>query len=186
MLTVDPSTGNALLPEPAMALRHTTGDAGALLGLWLVRRAFWALLWLGLIAIVLTGTFDDLQATTVTTELEFGSLALVPRMLLVLAATTRLSSGWLAILLAYPLARRVQRHAEGERPRHWWRASVWSDRWTLARALRDWRWTSPVLTLARQRVGRAGRPILVTGVVLRAAGILLFPTMFALLVTRLG
>jgi len=185
---VDANTEPDQLPEPTMVLRHTTGDAGALLALWLVRRSLWTLLWLGIIAVVLTGTLDDLdglEAGTITSASDGGPLALAPQLLLVLAPATRLGSGWLAILLAYPLARRVQQHAEGNRPRHWWRASVWSDRWALARALRDWRWTSPVLALARQRVGRAGRPILVAGVVLRATGILLFPIMFAVLVTRL-
>lgn len=176
-------------PDPAMMLRDTRADAAVLLGLWLVRRSFWTLLWLSGIAIVLAGAFDDLaglEARSVDSGTGRASLISFPEGLLAIAPVTRIGSGWAAMLLAYPLARRFQQHADTARPRprHRWQPSVWSDRLALCRALRDWRWTTPVLGLARQRVGGAG--VQVAAIVLRITGILLFPVMFALLVSRLA
>lgn len=168
-------------------LRGTRADAAMLLGLWLVRRSFWTLLWLSGIALVLTGAFDDLAGLEAQSSGSGRtSLLSFPEAVLAIAPATRIGSGWAAILLAYPLARRFQQHADTmqARPRPRWRPSVWSDRLALCRALRDWRWTTPVLGLARQRVG--GAAVRIAAIVLRITGILLFPVMFALLVSRLA
>jgi len=106
--------------------------------------------------------------------------------LLILAPATRLGSGWLALLTAFPLARRFQRHADRETPRTGRHPAAWSDRWYLVRALRDWRWTSSVRRLARQRLGRAGPPIMVLDITLMVTGIVLFPVVVAVVASRLA
>jgi hypothetical protein len=60
---------------------------------------------------------------------------------------------------------------------------VWADRRRLAAALRDWRWTSSVRRLARERIGRAGRFVLVVDILLVVAGVALFPVALAFFVT---
>lgn len=175
-------------PEPATVLGAGRTDAALLLALWVVRRSFWTLLWGGLIVLALSGTLDaaeDLETPTISSAADAREVVRSPQALLVLAPAMRLGSGWLALLAAFPLARRFQRHADRETRRTGRHPAVWSDRWYLVRALRDWRWTSSVRRLARQRLGRAGPPILVLDLTLMVTGIVLFPVAIAVVAPRL-
>jgi hypothetical protein len=181
--TVDPST-----PEPATVLRAGSVDAAVLLALWLLRRSVWTLLWTAVIALVLAGGLDaaeDLETPTITSAADVRAVARSPEALLVLAPAARLASGWLALVAAYPLARRFQRHADRDTRRTGRHPVVWSDRWYLVRSLRNWRWTSAVRRLARQRLGRAGPPILVLDLTLLVTGIVLAPVAVVVLVRAL-
>jgi hypothetical protein len=175
-------------PEPATVLGVGRTDAALLLALWVVRRSFWTLLWGALIVLALSGTLDaaeDLETPTISSAADAREVVRSPQALLVLAPAMRLGSGWLALLAAFPLARRFQRHADRETRRTGRHPAVWSDRWYLVRALRDWRWTSSVRRLARQRLGRAGPPILVLDITLMVTGIVLFPVAAVVVAPRL-
>jgi hypothetical protein len=186
---VEPTADGEGLPEPATVLVAGSVDAALLLALWLARRSFWTLLWVGTIVLVLFGGVDaaeDLETPTITSAADAREVVRSPQALLVIAPAVRLGSGWLALLAAYPLARRLQRHADRGMRRTGRHPVVWSDRWYLVRALRDWRWTSSVRRLARHRLGRAGPPILVLDITLLLTGIVLAPVAVAVLVARLA
>jgi hypothetical protein len=186
---VEPTADGQALPEPATVLGARKADAALLLVLWLARRSFFTLLWAGIIILVFSGGIDaleDLETPTVTSAADAGEVVRSPQALLIVAPAVRLGSGWLALLAAYPLARRVQRHADRDTRRTGRHPAVWSDRWYLVRALRDWRWTSSVRRLARQRLGRAGPPILVLDITLMITGIVLAPVAVAVLASRLA
>lgn len=176
-------------PEAATVLGPGTRDAAVLSLLWLVRRSFWTLLWVGAIALVLSGSIDDatdLETPTIASAADAREVLSSPQVLLILAPAARLGAAWLGLLATYPLARRLQRHADrttGRTARH---PAVWSDRWYLMRALREWRWTSSVRRLARGRLGRAGPPLLVLDITLLVTGIVLFPVLLVLLARSLA
>jgi hypothetical protein len=186
---VEPTTHPQGIPEPATVLGTGSVDAAVLSVLWLIRRSVWTLLWAGVIVFVLSGDLggaDDLETPTITSAADAREVVGSPRVLLLLAPVARLGSGWVALLAAYPLARRFQRHADREARRTGRHPVVWSDRWYLVRALRDWRWTSSVRRLARQRLGRAGPPILVLDIALLVTGIVLLPVALTVLVRSLA
>lgn len=186
---MEPASDGQGLPEPATVLSSGTFDAAVLSALWLLRRSFWTLVWAGTIILVLSGNFDDpedMEAPSIASAADAAEVARSPQVVLLLAPAARLGSGWLALLAAYPLARRIQRHADrgtGRTRRH---PAVWSDRWYLVRALREWRWTSPVRRLARQRVGRAGTLVLVLDITLLVTGIVLVPVALVVVVRALA
>lgn len=184
-VTTDPQR----LPEPANVLGPRTRDAAVLSVLWLVRRSFWTLFWVGVVALVVSGNLEapeDLETPTITSPADAREVIGSPQLLLILAPAARFGSGWLALLAAYPLARRFQQHADRSTPRTVRHPAVWSDRWYLVRALRDWRWTSSVRRLARQRLGRAGPVILVLDITLLVTGIVLFPVALAVVIRALA
>ena len=185
---MEPTNDPEGVPEPAAVLGAGSLDAAVLLVLWLVRRSFWTLIWAGIIVLALSGVLDaaeDLETPTISSAADAREMIRSPQVLLILAPAARLGSAWLALLAAFPLARRFQRHADRETRRTGRHPAVWSDRWYLVRALRDWRWTSSVRRLARQRLGRAGPPILVVDITLLVAGIVLLPVAVAVAVPRL-
>jgi hypothetical protein len=178
----------APVPEPGIVLGSGARDAALLLALWLLRRSVWTLLWLGVIGLVLAGELEaatDLETPEITSAADIREVATSPRVLLVLAPVARFGSGWLGLAAAYPLARRFERTAARDIGRTRRHPTVWSDRWYLMQALRDWRWTSAVRRLARSRLGRAGTAVLVADITLLVAGIVLFPVALVVLVRAL-
>lgn len=170
-------------------LRAGTLDAALLSVLWLLRRSVWTLLWLGIIFLSLSGDLDaatDLETPPISSAADVRDVAGSPQVLLVVAPVVRLWAGWLALAAAYPLARRLQRHADRDLERSGRHPVAWSDRRFLVRALRDWRWTSGVRRLARQRLGRAGPVLLVVDLTLLVTGIVLLPVAVVLLIRALG
>jgi hypothetical protein len=90
----------------------------------------------------------------------------------------RFAMNMAALALAYPLSRRATGSAIGpdivKRP-----LRVWQDRLHLIRAYRSMGWTSPVRTLAIERLGRTGYVLSWTGTILT---ILFWIALVALLV----
>jgi hypothetical protein len=175
-------------PEPATVLGAGRVDAVMLLALWLVRRAFWLLMAVGILVLVALGSLDSveqLETPEITSAAQAREVLLSAQGVLLVAPLLRLVSGWLALLLAYPHARRFQRSADraiGRTARH---PAVWWDRWHLVRALRDWRWTSSVRRHARWRLGRASTPILVADLTLLILGLVLLPVSMIVLIRSL-
>lgn len=147
--------------------------------LWLLRRSFWTVLLGTTILLLLTGSISDpsqLQTPEIRTTGDVQELAASPRNLaLLLAPAVRLSANVLALVLASPVARRFQQHADHERPRGWWNPVRWVDRWRFTSALRTARWTSSIRRVARGRIGRAGVVVLVADIALLVTGIVLLP-----------
>lgn len=186
---MDPITEARGGPEPADVLRVGSVDAAVLSVLWLLRRSFTTLLGVGIIVLVRSGGLEaaaELEPTTITSAADAREMVGSPQALLVIAPATRLASGWLALLLAFPLARQMQRRADRDTRRTGWHPAVWSDRWHLVKALRDWRWTSSVRRLARQRLGPADLPLLALDIALLIAGIVLLPVALVTAVTGLA
>lgn len=178
---------------PDVVLGEGSGDAVGLLASWLLRRAFWTLLWLGAIAVVLSGTVDgpgqmaglsDPEADRAVAVAE--ALAAPTTLLLLSAPAVRFVSTLLALGLAYPIARRWQTEAGQARAGGRWHPVVWFDRARLVSGLRAIRWTSSVRGQARARLGRGGRFVQVADLVLLLTGIVLFPVALVTLVTRLS
>jgi hypothetical protein len=179
----------APVPEPDVVLGPGARDAALLSALWLLRRSVWTLLWLGVIGLVLAGELDaatDLETPEITSAADIREAATSPRILLFLAPVARFGSGWLALAVTFPFARRFERAAARDIGRTRRHPVAWSDRWFLMQALRSWRWTSAVRRLARSRLGRAGTAILVADITLLVAGIVLFPVAFVVLVRALS
>ena len=82
---------------------------------WLLRRLFWPLLWFGAIVVVLTGVADDPDRLhpELTSVAGIEALLRSPTTLLLVAApAVRLASTVLSLVLAMPLASRLQQEAD--------------------------------------------------------------------------
>jgi hypothetical protein len=140
---------------PAQALRPGRFDATALWALWCLRRAAMPLLWVGLVGATLGGQ-SDVSTEQFQSPGEFLAALLSPAAGIALAIAVRLLAGVGALVFAYPLAYAA---AAGDGHGRWsvLRVRPWFDRYYLTRALRAWRWTSPVRDLAAERLGASGR-----------------------------
>jgi hypothetical protein len=160
-------------------------DAARLTWLWLVRRACTGLLFLGVIVgMVIAGAEDDQAYLEVDTSSADSVLAgiLTSFGLVFLSIVLRLLTGWIALALAYPLARA---HQGGSTPRSGLmrRIAVHVDRFAITRAYRELRWTEGARDAALRHLGesarfyeRVDRWIGIGNVV---AGILCVPAFFA-------
>jgi hypothetical protein len=167
--------------DPAVALRPGRFDPAAVLVLWCVRKAFYPLLWLGLIFATAGGRADEIDEAggvaeyigTLDSASEIVAAALSPLVIVLLAFGLRIAVAGLAFALAYPLTtwNQPSDYAHGRRTRS--RSRLWSDRWHLTRAYRALRWTWAVRQVAAERLGEPGRRLLRCGPVLRWASILL-------------
>lgn len=168
--------------DPALALRTGRFDPGAVLFLWCARKAFYPLLWLGLIFATITGRSDEIDEAggiaeyigTLHSAGDIIAAALSPLVIVLMAFGLRIVVAGLAFALAYPLTtwNEPTDYAHGRRERSTTR--LWSDRWHLTRAYRALRWTWAVRQVAAERLGELGRQLLRCGPVLRWASILLF------------
>lgn len=151
--------------QPEAALRPGRFDPFALIVVGVLRGAAPALFVVGLIYFVLTvGThFESLPA--ITSPMQALRALVSPFAIAAFGVLLRFAMGILALLLAYPLSRRTTGSVIGpdivKRP-----LRIWQDRLHLIRAYRSLRWTSPVRTLAIERLGRAGYALSWTGTVL--------------------
>jgi hypothetical protein len=146
---IDP--GQALLPGP--------GDAHRLLWLWIVRRATFGVVLLGLVVgMVVSGAAEEGAELEIdTSSAESVLRGIVTRFGLVFAAIVlRLLVNWVALALAYPLARAHQGPVEPH-PGLRRRIAIHSDRFTIDRAYRELRWTEGVRAAALARLGPASR-----------------------------
>lgn len=184
----EPSTVEDL--DPAVALRHGTFDPAAVLVLWCARKAFYPLLWLGLIVATAGGRLDEINeaggaseyATSFDSLGELLAALLSPLAIAIFAVGLRFAVAGAAIVLAYPLTRwnEPADYAHGRRGQS--RTRLWSDRWNLTKAYRALRWTWAVRQLAVSRIGRLGRRLEACGPIMRWASIFLFIAYFVTLV----
>lgn len=172
--------------DPAVALRAGRFDPGAVLILWCARKAFYPLLWLGLIFATVGGRVDEINEAgslaeylaTLDSVGEFVAAVLSPLVVVLAAFVLRIVVAGLAFALAYPLTTWNQPadYAHGRRTRS--RSRLWSDRWYLTRAYRALRWTWAVRQVAAERLGELGRQLTRCGPFLRWASVLLFVAYF--------
>lgn len=187
-LTTQPRTVEDL--DPAVALRHGKADPAAVLLLWCLRKAFYPLLWLGLIVAVLGGHTDEIAeaggasayVTSFDSAGEFFAALLSPLVIVILAVGLRFAVAGSALALAYPLTRwsKPADYAHGRKRQS--RTRLWSDRWQLTKAYRALRWTWAVRQVAVSRLGRLGRQLEACGPMMRWASIGLFIAYIAVLV----
>lgn len=148
------AAGDARL-DPALALGDRPFDAAALLTLWTLSRAVYPMLWIGMAVAAVAGRLDDFDAAQFQSVGALVGALLSPLVGIVAAVGLRILTGWAALVLTYPLAHAAQLTAPyGGRGR--FAPGVWFDRLYLARAYRQWRWTSAVRGLAAVRLGRPG------------------------------
>ena len=159
MAVPDESTAPAAVApvDPEQVLLPGSGDATRLTWLWFVRRACTGLLVAGvLVGMVVAGAENDEAYLEVDTSSADSVLkGILTRFGLVFASIVlRLLTGWIALALAYPLAREHQ----GDPPpdlRLLRRVSMYTDRYSITRAFRELRWTEGVRAAALRRLGDA-------------------------------
>ncbi len=146
--------GAGLRIDPAACLGPGRKDARRLLIVWFVKKSFW---WMFFGGSAVAGIVHAIERVdneyqvrlsspdTVVSGL-FSAFALV-----VLAVLVRLVIGWVALGLAYPLARSHDAVLEQRTGwnRHW---GTLSDRYKVAKAFRLLRWTHHVRQVALDRV----------------------------------
>lgn len=163
--------------DPERALRPGTADATVLLLLWVARKAFFPLIWLGLsIAAIGFGNVEEIGAQLSVLDdpgAAMGAL-LSPLGGLVLAVGVRLLANLGALAAAFPLTSWTRSHEYtfGWRFNRWFRS--WWDRIYLARAYRSLRWTAVVRGLAYSRLGDRGQAIRVVEITMFWTGIVFF------------
>lgn len=167
--------------DPNDVLRDGTFDAAALLVLWLARKSFFPILWIGVgVAVVVTQDIANL-GDEVQREIEgldsVGDVLAVlvsPFSLILVALVLRLVVEVLAFGLAYPLSRwnrpsdYARRGSSGSYLRLWW------DRVYLTRSFRSLRWSWAVRQGAADRLGRRGQILEFLSPVLSWVSALLF------------
>mgnify|MGYP001812096813 CR=1 FL=1 len=140
--------------DPAVCLQPGRKDARRLLIVWFVKKSFWWMFFGGsaLAAIVhaIERTDNELQVRLSSPDSVVSGL-LSAFALVVLALLVRLIIGWVALGLAYPLARGHDSVLEPRTGwnRHW---GTFSDRYKVAKAYRALRWTHHVRQVALDRV----------------------------------
>lgn len=135
------------------------GDSVRLLLAWFVKKSFWWMFFGG-------AAFASLVHFVERVENEFNVSYTSPESVqagllsawapVVLAVLIRLAMGWVGVVLAYPLARA---HDRGLPARTCWNRhyATMSDRYKVAKAFRNLRWTHNVRQVALDRVA-PGRP----------------------------
>jgi hypothetical protein len=151
--------------DPNSALRPGRFDPLALIVVGLARGAAPALFVIGLMYFVLTvgNHFESLPA--IASPMQAFRALVSPLAIAAFGVLLRFGMGIAALLLAYPLSRQTTGSVIGpdivKRP-----LRIWQDRLHLVRAYRSLRWTSPVRTLALERLGRTGYVLSWTGTIL--------------------
>jgi hypothetical protein len=154
-VTSEQSTTGPPRIRPELALQPGTADARNLLIVWYLRKSVYGLVALGIIAGTVTQTNLDVNWKS---GAELGSELSSPLAPIVIGLMLRVVSGFVALLLALPLA---SAYEVGLSPR----TNVGSgigrvlDRLNLARGYRALRWTHHVRQLALARLGDAGRKL---------------------------
>jgi hypothetical protein len=151
-------TDDGLRIDPGTCIGPGRKDARRLLVVWFVKKSFYWMFFGGsaLAAIVhaIERKDNELQVRLSSPDSVLSGL-LSAFALVVLALLVRLAIGWVALGLAYPLARAYDAELEPRTGwnRHW---GTFSDRYKVAKAYRLFRWTHHVRQVALDRV--AGKP----------------------------
>ncbi len=175
--------------DPNDVLREGTFDATALLVLWLARRSFLPILWVGIgVAVVITQDIANL-GDEVQRELDsldslgavFAALA-SPFSLILVALLLRFIVGALALALAYPLTR-WNRHSDyARRGRSGSYLRLWWDRIYVAESLRSLRWSWTVRQSAADRLGGRGQILETLSEILGWVGVVLLVALVVVVV----
>jgi hypothetical protein len=138
--------------QPGDVLGPGRRDPARLLSAWCVRKISYPLIWIGVIGAVLTRRVE--QATE--TPLLSTDALLSPLAGLALGVLARLVAGGIGFLLAYRLtgSSDVDR-TFGSRDANAMHRTI--DRFHVARAYRELRWTEPVRAEAAEHLGSTGR-----------------------------
>ncbi len=141
--------------RPELALQPGTADARNLLIVWYLRKSVYGLVALGIIGGTVTQTNLDVNWKS---GAELGSELSSPLAPIVIGLMLRVVSGFVALLLALPLA---SAYEVGLSPRTNFGSGIGRvlDRLNLARGYRALRWTHHVRQLALQRLGDTGRKL---------------------------
>lgn len=165
--------------DPAVAVRAGRVDSILLLSLGLLRRAFWPLLWVGLVVSTVAGEtaeqeMDQVLRLATEGNQDFWGQLLSPYAIVILAFGSRLAVGGLALVIAYPLTRwSTLAHYDASRR---WRSRIklWRDRLHLTRAYRSLRRTDAVRSVAIERLGPLGSRMQLADRMIRLSGFVLF------------
>ncbi len=148
--------GYPLRIQPAAALRPGRSDARNLLIIWFLRKSFYWLFFVGMTIGLIASTVRDEEADFAVrwsspSSVESGLLSAWS--LVVVAIVLRFVVAWVALAMAWPLARA---HDVNLEPRTNFGRGIGTffDRLNLARAFRSLRWTHHVRLVARRRLGR--------------------------------
>ena len=140
--------------DPIACLGPERNDARRLLIVWFVKKSFYWMFFGGSafasVVHAVERADNDLQIRLTSPDSVTSGL-LSAAAFVVLALIIRLSIGWVALALAYPLARSHDAALEPRtgRTRHW---ATFSDRYKVAKAFRLLRWTHHVRQVALDRV----------------------------------
>lgn len=139
---------------PSAALLPGTRDSRRLLVTWFVKKSFWWMVFGGSavasIVHAVERVDDELEVRLSSPDSVMSGL-LSAYSLVVLALLIRVIIGWVALALAYPLARAYEDHLDARTgwTRYW---GTFSDRYKVAKAFRLLRWTHHVRQAALDRV----------------------------------
>lgn len=145
--------------QPAAALLPGTGDSRRLMVTWFIRKSFYWLFFVGWMSGSLAALWSR---SNVEFDVDFTSPdsvregLLSPWAALLLAVIIRFVNNWVALALAFPLARG---HEVGLSERTNFASGIgkFFDRIHVARAFRSLRWTHHVRQVALGRLGSTGR-----------------------------
>ena len=146
--------GAGLRIDPVACIQPGRKDARRLLVVWFVKKSFWWMFFggsaLATIVHAIERKDNELQVRLSSPDSVLSGL-LSAFALVVLALLVRLMIGWVALGLAYPLARA---HDAALEPRTGWNRhwGTISDRYKVAKAYRLLRWTHHVRQVALDRV----------------------------------
>ncbi len=148
------TVGAGLSIDPVACLGPDRTDARRLLIAWFVKKSFWWMFFGGAAFAAIVHAIErvdnEYQVRLSSPDSVFSGL-LSAFALVVVALLTRLAIGWVALALAFPLARA---HDAAFEPRTGWnrRWGTFSDRYKVAKANRLLRWTHHVRQVALDRV----------------------------------
>lgn len=162
-------------------LRDGTFDPTALLLLWLARKSFFPVLWIGVgVAVIITRDIanlgDEVQRELDSLDSLGAALAVLasPFALIFVALLLRIIVDSLAFALAYPLTRFNRPSDYARRGRSGSYLRLWWDRVYLTRSFRSLRWSWAVRQSAADRLDRRGQILEIMSSVLSWTSGLLF------------
>lgn len=168
--------------EPGAALLPERFDPAALLTIWCLRKAFFPLVWIGLIGAAIASRSGRIDAGSFDSFGEAAGAVLSPAAGVILALGFRV----LAALVGFVLAARVTRSTESVRRPF---GSGWSERISLladelqvTRAYRSLRWTRAVRLEATARLGTTGQRFAAADRALARANVALLVALVAVVV----
>lgn len=155
--------------DPTRLLRAGRFDAITILGVQLGRQASYAMLWLALFVLTVTGeAIEDLTQLNTISEL-LGAI-FSPFIWVVVAILVRFAVGWIGVFAAYPLTQRRSTIEITYRTPF----REWQDRYFQTKAFTDLRRSWAVRQIAAERLGETGVLLTRAWLVLRWATYLSF------------